>query len=88
MVINHSLNVNFKKEAFLMLGFLFIYVFNVSSQDMNYIDSLETSYLTRKYDKNEQLSILKILSYDHPVPEKALKYSEELIIKAKLTYPK
>lgn len=71
-----------KKRVYLSLGFFFIFSLALFSQNSTSIDSLETIYITRKYNKEEQLAILKRLSYDHPDPEKALKYSEELIINA------
>ena len=62
-----------------MLGFFFVFNSILLSQEVSSIDSLETAYITRKYIKSDQLSILKELSYNHPDPDKALKYSEELI---------
>ena len=79
MVFNHSLRKLYKKEALLTLGFFFIFNSTLLSQKISSIDSLETAYITRKYIKTDQLSILKELSYNHPDPDKALKYSEELI---------
>ena len=68
-----------KKALSICLGFFFI-SFNVFSQKLpKSVDDLETLYLSKKYEINNELKILNKLSRDSNDPQKKLKYSELLI---------
>ncbi len=67
------------KKAYLVLGFFFMLYSIVCAQDKSIIDSLEQTYINNSYLEGERLYILKELSHNHPNPDKALKYSEELL---------
>jgi class 3 adenylate cyclase len=67
------------KKACTTLGFFFIICSPAFSQSESISDSLEMVYTEGRFEEQDRLPILKKLSYDHPDPDKALKYSEELI---------
>ncbi|MEQ8302699.1 MAG: adenylate/guanylate cyclase domain-containing protein [Cyclobacteriaceae bacterium] len=64
------------------MGFFFMLPFFVSSQDLIKEDSLEALYRTGRYEKKNELSILKELAVNHRDIEKRLAYSELLITAA------
>ncbi len=71
-----------KKKAFMILGFFLILSTFLFSQKQQTIDSLEHVYMAGTYKEEEKLDILKELSFYHNDPEKALIYSEDLILNA------
>jgi class 3 adenylate cyclase len=70
------------RKVLLMLGFLFATGFGVYGQDQVLADSLELVYASGKFEEKDRLQLLKNLAFNHPNPEKALLYSEELLYKA------
>jgi class 3 adenylate cyclase len=68
----------FFKKAYLTLGF-FIILYTVAIGQNKTIDSLENSYNTGLFIEEDRFSILLDLAENHPDPEKALAFSEELI---------
>ncbi len=66
-----------------MLGFLLVFgLVDLLGQDKNVSDSLESIYSLGAYGPEEELSILQKLAYYHPDPDKALAYSEQLLVRA------
>lgn len=72
----------YKKKAFMILGFFLILSTFLFSQKQQSMDSLEQVYMAGTYKEEEKLDILKELSFYHNDPEKALIYSEDLILTA------
>lgn len=72
----------YKKKAFMILAFFLILSTFLFSQNQQRIDSLEQVYIKGTYKEEEKLDILKELSFNHNDPEKALLYSEDLILNA------
>ncbi len=80
-------NLNSKKhiqirKASLALSFFFAICLFAFSQNQRLADSLELRYIQGDYTKQDQLQILKELAYNHPDPNKALQFSEELLRRA------
>jgi class 3 adenylate cyclase/tetratricopeptide (TPR) repeat protein len=67
------------KRAWLVLGFFIVLGSSAYSQDKTIADSLELVYATGSFEETERLTILEGLAAYEPDPEKALKYSEELL---------
>lgn len=80
MDYNFFTNHNFTKKALILLGFFLILCIQLSSQTKQTIDSLEQVYTESK--GHIQLNLLNKLSFDHPDLEKALFYSNELILES------
>lgn len=71
-----------KKKVYMILGFFLIFCIQLFSQNQQTTDSIEQVYLSGDYKNQEKLILLKELSFKHNDPEKALRYSEELILNA------
>ena len=69
----------FKKEAFLLLGFMLIISINSFCQNQKIADSLETIYSSGNYTIQDRLGMLHDLAWYHTDPEKKLSYCEKLI---------
>ncbi|MDX5585499.1 MAG: adenylate/guanylate cyclase domain-containing protein [Aureibaculum sp.] len=74
----------FDRKAWVILGFSFLFCLGVYGQNQSKADSLEPIYETGNFKEADRLEILYDLASDHPDPEKALKYSEELLQRAQL----
>ena len=72
----------FEKKAVFTIGFFLIFCTQLFGQGQQSIDSLEQVYLAGTYKVEEKLEILQELSFNHNDPEKALRYSEALILNA------
>jgi len=70
------------REVLLTLGFLFVIGFGLYGQDQVLADSLELIYTSGEFEEKDRLQLLNDLAYNHPNPEKALLYSEELLRRA------
>ena len=70
------------KEVLLMLGFLFVTGFVLFGQDQVLADKLELVYTSGEFEEKDRLQLLKDLAFEHPNPEKALLYSDELLRRA------
>jgi len=79
----HFKTVCNKRKAFLTLGFFFIFCFGINSQNQRRLDSLESVYVSRKYDQRDKLEILKELAMNLTDSEKKLFFSEALIQNAR-----
>ena len=73
----------FIKKAYFVLGFFFMLSTVVYGQNQSEADSLELLYNTGNYEKADRLELLHSLALEHPNPDKALQYSEELLTSAK-----
>ena len=80
--IYHVLKL-FIKKAYFVLGFFFMLSTIVYGQNQSEADSLELLYNTGNYKKADRLELLHSLAQEHPNPDKALQYSEELLTSAK-----
>ena len=69
-------------EVLLMLGFLFVTGFGLFGQDQALADSLELVYTSGNFEEKDRLELLNGLAFNHQNPEKALLYSEELLVRA------
>ena len=70
------------REVLLMLGFLFVTGFGLFGQDQALADSLELVYTSGNFEEKDRLELLNGLAFNHQNPEKALLYSEELLVRA------
>lgn len=75
-------NYIMKKKVYVILGFFLIFCIQLFSQNQQTTDSVEQVYLKGDFKNQEKLKLLKELSFKHNDPEKALLYSEELILNA------
>ncbi len=75
----YSKLINFKNNAFLILGFFLLFYSLIYSQDQKKADSLELIYDSGNYKEQDQLKILNGLAKNHIDPEKQLIYSTKLI---------
>ena len=66
-----------------MLVFFFGLCSSVFGQNQKLADSLELIYVTGDYQEQDRLEILSLLAFNHPDPDKALKFSEELLQRAR-----
>ena len=73
----------FKKKAYLALCFLNIFYVTVYGQNRVVADSLESVYHSGQFFENDRLQLLFDLARNHPDPEKVLKFSNELLRRAK-----
>ena len=67
------------KRAWLILGFFFVLSSTAYGQDKAIADSLELVYNAGDFEELDRLEVLDELVFNQPDPEKALKYSEELL---------
>ena len=77
---------NFFSVKIIELLLCFILLFSLGElmgQDKNKSDSLESVYSSGTYAPEEELSILEKLAVYNPEPDKALAYSEQLLIRAR-----
>lgn len=70
------------KKARLILGFSLVFCFQIFSQNQKKLDNLEQIYLMGDYEPQDQLNILNQLADQNSNLEKAIKFSDELIVKA------
>jgi adenylate cyclase len=82
MKISVPINYFLKKKACVTLGFFLIYCMPLFSQNQQAIDSLEQIYNTGQYNVQDKLTLLKQLAFSHTDLDKALRFSEELILNA------
>ena len=73
----------FRKKVYLSLCFLSIFYATIHGQNQVVADSLESVYRSGQFDESDQLQLLFDLASNHPDPEKVLKYSNELLLRAK-----
>ncbi len=71
------------KKAWLCLGFFFIYVIPVMSQNQSRADSLDAVHEAGSFEEKDHMKILGELIQEHPDPDKVLAFSNELIQRAK-----
>ena len=71
-----------KKAAYATLGFFLFFCLQLFCQDQQTIDSLEQVYLANDYKDQDKLQILRKLANSHNDPERALYFSEALILNA------
>ncbi len=71
-----------KKTAYATLGFFLFFCLQLFCQDQQTIDSLEQVYLANDYKDQDKLQILRKLANSHNDPERALYFSEALILNA------
>ena len=69
-------------EKICLLVGLFCICLNGLSQNKQLADSLESIYISGGFSEKQELSILKQLAYQHPNPDRALHFSEQLLIRA------
>jgi len=77
---------NFFSVKIIELLLCFILLFSLGElmgQDKNKSDSLESVYSSGTYAPEEELSILEKLAVYNPEPDKALAYSEQLLLRAR-----
>lgn len=67
------------KKAYLVLGLFVVLGSSVNGQDKAIADSLELVYTTGSFEENDRMKILEEMAAYSPNPEKALKYSQELL---------
>ena len=79
----YSIVIVLLKKACILLGFFLIFFTVAYSQNTKLIDSLEIIYTAGEYEDDIRLQILEELARNHPDPENALIYSEELLQLAK-----
>ena len=80
----YNLKSLFKRKACLTLGFFYIFCSVIYGQNQVIADSLESIYNSGSYVERDQLQLLYDLAKYHAHPEKSLKYSNELLRKAKV----
>ena len=83
MIDTYSLIKLFVKKAYYVLGFFFMLCSGVYGQNQSKADSLELLYTTGNYEKTDRLELLLGLAGEHPNPDKALQFGEELLRSAK-----
>jgi class 3 adenylate cyclase len=74
-----SSRLHFNKNAYLALGFFFIFCLGVYCQNQTLADSLESVYTQGNYEKHDKLKILNALAVNFTDTEKKFSFSEELI---------
>ncbi len=72
-----------QKKACILLGFFYFFATSIYGQNQVIADSLELIYHSGRFDEKDRLQILYNLAKDHTDPEKALKFSNELLSRAK-----
>ena len=70
-------------KALLCLGFFLAYGLSMPGQNKSYADSLELVHKEGSFEERNHLYILDELSKEHPDPDKALNFSNELIFRAR-----
>ena len=73
----------FLRKALLCLGFFLVFVLSARSQNLSLADSLDLVHREGTFEEEDHLEILEKLSGEHPDPEKAIMYSDEMIQRAK-----
>ncbi len=73
----------FRKKACLALCFLSIFCVTVYGQNQKVADSLESVYHSGQFVENDRLQLLFDLARNHSDPEMVLKFSNELLRRAK-----
>ena len=72
--------MHFKREAYFLISFLFIFSINVSAQDQKIADSLAIIYTVDTADEDGKLELLRNLAFNESRDLKlAVKYADELI---------
>lgn len=69
-------------KAYLLLGFCCFYNIILFGQNSSKTDSLETVYINNSFVEKDRLKILINLALNHPNPNSAILYSDELIVTA------
>lgn len=70
------------EKAMLCIGIFFLLTLNSWGQNQSYADSLELVHREGYFDEMDHLEILVELANQHPNPDKAILYSNELIQRA------
>ena len=78
-----SIRMPFKKKAGLLLVLFFVICSRMHGQNQAVADSLEQIYTSGNFEEKDRLRLLNALAANHPDPEKSLRFSEELLRKAK-----
>ncbi len=79
---NHLIFIESNVKKIRALVGLFCICFNCFGQDKQFADSLEIEYNSGNFSKNGELWTLEKLAYQHPNPDKALYFSEQLLARA------
>ncbi|WKK65662.1 adenylate/guanylate cyclase domain-containing protein [Lutimonas zeaxanthinifaciens] len=68
-----------REKRYLFVFILLLFSFDSYGQNRVNIDSLEQVYKDKQVPNSELLEVLRMISFSHPDPDKALFYSQELI---------
>ncbi len=79
-ILLHSFKL--KKNARLLLGVFFLWIYVGYGQNQAKADSLEIIFNSGAFEEEDRLKLLSRLASSHPNPDKSLRYSEELIRRA------
>lgn len=79
---SYSKICHLKIKVHLLLGFFFIFCFDIYCQNQRLADSLEIIYSNENFEEQNRLKILEAIAVNHLDPERKLNFSEQLIKRA------